>query len=136
VVENGHFARWACRLRWTVQRYIGGCARAPCVFLAAAEGTRREGTAGCGADNLFCYLTDLSQITLPYLLYTSWLGLGLGLEPWESPLGSSVSERQQLLLGLSRLSRRGGGAEGEEKGTRAAPGSRSERSGSSCCISP
>ena len=29
-------------------RGIGGCTRAPCVFLAAAEGTARRGSAGCG----------------------------------------------------------------------------------------
>ena len=50
----------ACRLPGR-SRGIGGCARAPCVFLAAAEGTAgaRVRTAGCGAETTWvCYLTN------------------------------------------------------------------------------
>ena len=68
MVGNGHYARWlagracdrACRLPGR-SRGIGGCARAPCVFLAAAEGTAgaRVRTAGCGAETTWvCYLTN------------------------------------------------------------------------------
>ena len=62
VVGNGHCARWACRLDGPEVSVGGWCARAPCVFLAAAEGTARGSGRVRG-----------SQFHLPIpLVYSPW----------------------------------------------------------------